>query len=37
MKKKTKKLISEILYFWPVTIVIPTMLILIILGPIITQ
>jgi len=37
MKRKTRKLISDILYFWPITIVIPIMLILIILGPIITQ
>jgi hypothetical protein len=32
MKKKTKKLILEILDFWPMTIVVPTMLILILFG-----
>jgi len=32
MKKKTKKLILEILDFWPLTIVVPAMLILILLG-----
>ena len=32
MKKKTKKLILEILDFWPVTIVVPAMLILILFG-----
>jgi hypothetical protein len=32
MKKKTKKLILEILDFWPMTIVVPAMLILILLG-----
>ncbi len=29
MKKKTKKLILELLDFWPVTIVVPIMIILI--------
>ena len=29
MKKKTKKLILELLDFWPMTIVVPTMIILI--------
>tara|TARA_R100001244_G_scaffold87099_1_gene66717 strand:+ start:92 stop:211 length:120 start_codon:yes stop_codon:yes gene_type:complete len=32
MEKKTKKLILEILEFWPLTIVIPLMLIGIVLG-----
>ena len=32
MKKKTKKLILEILDFWPMTIVEPAMLILILFG-----
>ena len=32
MKKKTKKLILEILDFWPMTIVVPAMLILILFG-----
>jgi hypothetical protein len=32
MKKKTKKLILEFLEFWPLTIVIPLMLISIVLG-----
>jgi hypothetical protein len=32
VKKKTKKLILELLDFWPMTIVVPTMLILILLG-----
>ena len=32
MKKKTKKLILELLDFWPMTIVVPAMLILILLG-----
>ena len=30
MKKKTKKLILELLEFWPMTIVVPTMIILIV-------
>jgi len=30
--KKTKKLILEILDFWPLTIVVPTMIILILFG-----
>ena len=29
MKKKTKKLILELLDFWPMTIVVPAMIILI--------
>ena len=29
MKKKTKKLILEILDFWPMTIVVPAMILLI--------
>ncbi len=33
MKKKTKKLILELLDFWPMTIVVPIMLILILFGP----
>ena len=32
MKKKTKKMILELLDFWPLSIVVPTMLILILLG-----
>ena len=32
MKKKTKKFILEILEFWPLTIVVPLMLIAIVLG-----
>jgi hypothetical protein len=32
MKKKTKKLILELLDFWPMTIVVPTMLLLILFG-----
>ena len=32
MKKRTKKLILEILEFWPLTIVVPLMLISIVLG-----
>ena len=32
MKKKTKKLILELLDFWPMTIVVPAMLILILFG-----
>ena len=32
MTKKTKKLILELLDFWPMTIVVPAMLILILLG-----
>ncbi len=32
MKKKTKKLIKEILHWYPMTIIIPCMLILILLG-----
>ena len=32
MKKKTKKFILEILEFWPLTIVVPLMLIGIVLG-----
>jgi len=32
LKKKTKKLILEILDFWPLTIVVPLMLIGILLG-----
>tara|TARA_R110000744_G_scaffold328096_1_gene433794 strand:- start:42 stop:161 length:120 start_codon:yes stop_codon:yes gene_type:complete len=32
MKKKTKKLILEILDFWPMTIVVPAMLIFILFG-----
>jgi len=32
VKKKTKKLILEILDFWPLTIVVPLMLIGIVLG-----
>tara|TARA_B110001454_G_scaffold213974_1_gene233060 strand:+ start:471 stop:590 length:120 start_codon:yes stop_codon:yes gene_type:complete len=32
MKKKTKKLILEILDFWPMTIVVPAMLIGILFG-----
>ena len=32
MKKKTKKLMLEILDFWPLTIVVPAMLFLILLG-----
>ena len=32
MKKKTKKFILEILDFWPLTIVVPLMLIGIVLG-----
>ena len=30
MKKKTKKLILELLDFWPATIVVPAMIILIV-------
>lgn len=30
MKKKTKKLILELLDFWPMTIVVPAMIILIV-------
>ena len=33
MKKKTKKAILEFLEFWPLSIVIPAMLILILFGP----
>jgi len=33
MKRKTKKLILEILHFWPMTIVVPIMLFLILIGP----
>jgi len=33
MKKKTKKMILELLDFWPMTIVVPAMLILILFGP----
>jgi hypothetical protein len=33
MKRKTKKTILELLHFWPMTIVVPAMLILILLGP----
>ena len=33
MKKKTKKMILELLDFWPMTIVVPVMLILILFGP----
>ena len=33
MKKKTKKIILELLDFWPMTIVVPIMLILILFGP----
>ena len=33
MKKKTKKTILELLDFWPMTIVVPAMLILILFGP----
>jgi hypothetical protein len=33
MKRKTKKAILELLHFWPMTIVVPAMLILILLGP----
>jgi len=32
MKKKTKKLILEVLDFWPMTIVVPAMLLLILFG-----
>jgi hypothetical protein len=32
MKKKTKKLILELLDFWPMTIVVPAMLFLILFG-----
>jgi len=32
MKKKTKKFILEFLDFWPLTIVVPLMLISIVLG-----
>jgi|19_taG_2_1085344.scaffolds.fasta_scaffold30515_2 hypothetical protein len=32
MKKKTKNLIKEILYYYPITIIIPIMLIIILLG-----
>ena len=32
MKKKTKKIILEILDFWPLSIVTPAMLILILFG-----
>jgi hypothetical protein len=32
MKKKTKKLIIEFLEFWPLSIVVPAMLILILFG-----
>jgi hypothetical protein len=32
MKKKTKKMILELLDFWPMTIVVPVMLILILVG-----
>ncbi len=32
MTKKTKKLILELLDFWPMTMVVPIMLILILLG-----
>jgi hypothetical protein len=32
MKKKTKRLILELLDFWPMTIVVPAMLILILFG-----
>jgi len=35
MKKKTKKMILELLHFWPMTIVVPAMLILILFGPLI--
>ena len=34
MKKKTKKLILELLDFWPMTIVVPTMIILILTASI---
>ena len=37
MKRKTKKLILELLHFWPMTIVVPIMLFLILIGPILTQ
>jgi len=33
MKRKTKKMILELLHFWPMTIVVPVMLILILFGP----
>jgi len=33
MKRKTKKLILELLHFWPMTIVVPIMLLSIILAP----
>ena len=32
MKKKTKNLIKEILYYYPITIIIPIMLIIVLLG-----
>ena len=32
MKKKTKRLILELLDFWPMTIVVPAMIILILFG-----
>jgi len=35
MKRKTKKTILELLHFWPMTIVVPAMLILILFGPLI--
>jgi len=35
MKRKTKKAILEFLHFWPMTIVVPAMLILILFGPLI--
>jgi hypothetical protein len=35
MKRSTKKLILELLHFWPMTIVVPGMLILILFGPLI--
>ena len=33
MKKKTKKALLEFLEFWPMSIVVPGMLILILFGP----
>ena len=32
MKKKTKNIIKEILHWYPITIIIPIMLILVLLG-----
>ena len=35
MKRKTKKIILDLLNFWPMTVVVPIMLILIIFAPLI--